>query len=104
VSYQQSYPRAIHANRGKLHLALVSRKPSLSLSYCPIQTDGDRRGFPAVDHRGEVFAVCKWAGIKTKEVRARLTDEKTCHRSKKPDRQGYDGTAGNAFPRTNNSV
>ncbi len=38
---------------------------------------GDRRGFVAVDHRGEVFAVSKWAGIKTKEVRSRLTDEKT---------------------------
>ncbi|SEL14224.1 relaxase/mobilization nuclease domain-containing protein [Nitrosovibrio tenuis] len=37
---------------------------------------GDRRGFVAVDHRGEVFAVSKWVGIKTKEVRTRLTDEK----------------------------
>ena len=36
---------------------------------------GDRRGFVAVDHRGEVFAVSKWAGIKTKEVRAKLSDE-----------------------------
>lgn len=36
---------------------------------------GDRRSFVAVDHRGEVFAVSKWVGIKTKEVRDRLTDE-----------------------------
>ncbi|MBL8500956.1 MAG: relaxase [Nitrosomonas sp.] len=36
---------------------------------------GDRRGFVAMDHRGEVFAVSKWVGIKTKEVRERLTDE-----------------------------
>ncbi len=36
---------------------------------------GDRRSFVAVDHRGEVFAVSKWIGIKTKEVRERLTDE-----------------------------
>jgi relaxase-like protein len=36
---------------------------------------GDRRGFVAVDHRGEVFAVSKWAGIKTKEVRSHLSDE-----------------------------
>ncbi|PXX08222.1 hypothetical protein C8R27_14514 [Nitrosomonas ureae] len=36
---------------------------------------GDRRGFVAVDHRGEVFAVSKWVSIKTKEVRERLTDE-----------------------------
>ncbi|MBA3756240.1 MAG: relaxase [Nitrosomonas sp.] len=38
---------------------------------------GDRRGFVAMDHRGEVFAVSKWVGIKTKEVRERLTDEAT---------------------------
>ncbi|MCP5275762.1 MAG: relaxase [Burkholderiales bacterium] len=38
---------------------------------------GDRRGFVAVDHRGEVFAVSKWAGIKTKEVRSRLNDEQS---------------------------
>jgi hypothetical protein len=37
---------------------------------------GDRRGFVAVDHKGEVFAVSKWVGIKTKEVRTRLVDEK----------------------------
>ena len=37
---------------------------------------GGRRGFVAVDHRGEVFAVSKWVGIKTKEVRTRLTEEK----------------------------
>ncbi len=37
---------------------------------------GDRRGFVAVDHRGEVFAVSKWIGIKAKEVRTRLTNEK----------------------------
>lgn len=38
---------------------------------------GNRRGFVGVDHRGEVFAVSKWVGIKTKEVRTRLADEKT---------------------------
>lgn len=36
---------------------------------------GDRRGLVAVDHRGEVFAVSKWVGIKTKEVRTKLTNE-----------------------------
>lgn len=37
---------------------------------------GDRRGFVAVDAvTDEVFAVSKWVGIKTKEVRARLGDE-----------------------------
>lgn len=29
-----------------------------------------------MDHRGEAFAVAKWVGIKTKEIRERLTDEK----------------------------
>jgi len=38
---------------------------------------GDRRGFVAVDHRGEVFSVSKkWVGINAKEVRAKLTDER----------------------------
>ncbi len=36
---------------------------------------GDRRGFVAVDYRGEVYAVAKWVGIKTKEVRAKLNQE-----------------------------
>ncbi len=36
---------------------------------------GDRRGLVAVDHRGEVFAVSKWVGIKTKETRTKLADE-----------------------------
>ncbi|MEW5425240.1 relaxase [Amorphus sp. 3PC139-8] len=35
---------------------------------------GDRRGFVAVDHRGEIYAVPKWTGIKTKAVRERLGD------------------------------
>ncbi len=36
---------------------------------------GDRRGFVALDHRCEVFAVSKWAGVKTKNVRAKLDNE-----------------------------
>ncbi|WP_273281547.1 relaxase/mobilization nuclease domain-containing protein [Pseudooceanicola atlanticus] len=35
---------------------------------------GDRRGYVAVDHTGEVFAIAKWASQKTKDVRARLGD------------------------------
>jgi len=35
---------------------------------------GDRRGFVAVDAAGEVYAVARWVGIKTKDVRARLGD------------------------------
>ena len=35
---------------------------------------GDRRGFVALDHRCEVYAIPKWLGLKAKDVRARLTD------------------------------
>lgn len=37
---------------------------------------GDRRGHVAVDYRGEVYAIARYAGIKTKDVRSRLGDEK----------------------------
>lgn len=33
---------------------------------------GDRRGYLAVDHAGEAYALPRWAGVKTKDVRARL--------------------------------
>lgn len=33
---------------------------------------GDRRGFVVVDYHGEVYALARWAGIKAKEVKARL--------------------------------
>lgn len=36
---------------------------------------GDRRSNVAVDYRGEVYAVARYAGIKTKDVRGRLGDE-----------------------------
>ena len=36
---------------------------------------GDRRGFVAVDRLGEVYAVARWVGIKTKAVRESLGDE-----------------------------
>ena len=35
---------------------------------------GDRRGFVAIDVRGEVYAVARWTGLKTKEVERRLGD------------------------------
>lgn len=35
---------------------------------------GDRRAAVAIDYRGEVHALARWAGVKTKEVRARLGD------------------------------
>ncbi len=38
---------------------------------------GDRRGYVAVDYRGEVYAVARYAGVKTKDVRKRLGDPQT---------------------------
>jgi hypothetical protein len=35
---------------------------------------GDRRGIVAVDYRGEVYSIARYAGIKTKDVRSRLGD------------------------------
>lgn len=35
---------------------------------------GDRRGFVAVDYRGEVYALSRYAGVKTKEIEDRLGD------------------------------
>lgn len=37
---------------------------------------GDRRGFVAMDHTGEIYSVARWAGIRTKEVKERLGDPK----------------------------
>lgn len=33
---------------------------------------GDRRGFVAVDYRGEVYSLSRWTGVKTKDLRAKL--------------------------------
>lgn len=33
---------------------------------------GDRRGHVAVDYHGEIYAIAKWTGVRTKEVKARL--------------------------------
>lgn len=38
---------------------------------------GDRRGYVAVDHDGEVYSLSRWAGVKTKQLRERLGDEKS---------------------------
>lgn len=35
---------------------------------------GDRRGFVAIDVKGEVYSIPKWTGLKTKQVEARLGD------------------------------
>lgn len=34
----------------------------------------DRRGFVAVDVQGEVFAIAKWAGVKSRDVEERMAD------------------------------
>jgi hypothetical protein len=36
---------------------------------------GDHRSFVAIDHLGEVYAIARWADVKTKEVNARLGPE-----------------------------
>lgn len=35
---------------------------------------GNKRGYVAIDHRGEPYAVAKWSDVKTKAVRERLGD------------------------------
>ncbi len=37
-----------------------------------ILAKGDRRGFVVVDHSGEAYAVARWVGLKTKQVKDRL--------------------------------
>ncbi len=37
---------------------------------------GDQRGFVAVDYRGEIFSLSRWMGVKTKELKAKLGNEK----------------------------
>ena len=38
---------------------------------------GDRRGYVALDYQGEIYAVAKYADVRTKAVRERLGDSKT---------------------------
>lgn len=37
---------------------------------------GDRRGFVAVNYKGEALSLSKWTGVKSKELKARLGDPK----------------------------
>lgn len=53
-------------NRGSFQQALKERGFWLA--------KGDRRGFVAVDYRGEVYSLSRYAGVKTKELTARLGD------------------------------
>ncbi len=36
---------------------------------------GDRRGFVAVDHNGEVYSLSRWLGIKSKDLKARFGNQ-----------------------------
>lgn len=54
-------------------------KPALAgalLEHGFVLARGDRRGFVAVDRRGEVYALSRWLDIKAKDVRARLGDDR----------------------------
>ncbi len=42
-----------------------------------ILAKGDRRGVVAVDFKGEVYALAKWAGVKTKEVLSKIDDSES---------------------------
>jgi len=35
---------------------------------------GDRRGFVAVDYKGEVYSLSRWIGVKTRELKRRMCD------------------------------
>ena len=41
-----------------------------------VLTQGDRRGYVAVDLDGEIYAIAKYAGARTAEVKQRLGDAK----------------------------
>ena len=55
---------AVSDNQNAFSQALQSRGLMLA--------KGDRRGFVAIDHTCEVYAVAKWTGVKTKDVAAKL--------------------------------
>jgi hypothetical protein len=57
---------AMSDSKGALKHALEERGYRLA--------KGDRRGYVAIDYRGEVYSIPKYAGVKTKEVRQRLGD------------------------------
>ncbi|MGN7437577.1 MAG: relaxase/mobilization nuclease domain-containing protein [Alcanivorax sp.] len=37
---------------------------------------GDRRGFVAIDYKGEIYSLSRWSEVKTKELKAKLGDAK----------------------------
>ncbi len=59
---------AISDNRKAFAQALLSKGFILAR--------GDRRGYVAVDYQGEIYAIAKYTGIKTKDARERMGDPK----------------------------
>ena len=45
--------------------------------YGLILARGDKRGYVAVDYKGQVYSLSRWVGLKPKELKARLGDTKT---------------------------
>ena len=37
---------------------------------------GNRRGYVAVDYKGEIYSLSRWSGVKTKDLKAKLGDQK----------------------------
>ena len=37
---------------------------------------GDRRGYVAVDYKGEIYSLSRWSGVKTKKLKEKLGDPK----------------------------
>ncbi|GAB4142570.1 MAG: hypothetical protein Tsb0016_11020 [Sphingomonadales bacterium] len=63
-AFQQSWKTS--DNKASLEQALKERGFWLA--------KGDRRGFVAIDYRGEVYSLSRYAGVKSKELEARLGD------------------------------
>ena len=61
--WKQSDSREAFANSLKQHGYRLAR--------------GDRRGYVATDMHGEVYAIPKWVGVKTKDVRSKLGERET---------------------------
>ena len=67
--------KAINMIYPKRKLMDVSK--DLYLEHGLMLAKGDRRGYVATDINGEVYALARWANVKTKDVKARLGDSNT---------------------------
>ena len=64
AAFQDSW--AISDSKAAFAAALDERGYKLAL--------GDRRGLATVDHKGEVYAIARWVGLRTNAIKARLGD------------------------------